>query len=74
MTSVERENGFHKISVGEWMGTMGSQWGEEYPGSMRSMERGNELYKIRGRENGLHEINGGEICGTILYSIYTKPV
>ena len=50
------------------MGTMGSQWGEEYPGSMRSMERGNELYKIRGRENGLHEINGGEICGTILYS------
>ena len=33
-------------------GTMGSQWGEEYPGSMRSMERGNKLYKIRGREIG----------------------
>ena len=48
MTSVERENDFHKTSV--WgMGSMRSQWGEEYPGSMRSIDRGNELYKIRWR-------------------------
>ena len=44
-------------------GLHGIPVGREYPGSMRSIERGNELYKIRGRENGLHEINGGEISG-----------
>ena len=42
---------------------MRSQWGLEYPGSMRSIERGMSSIRSERGENGLQEINGGEISG-----------